>query len=44
MPKRIFGLRTEAVAEGKGKLYNEGLCNLCYASNIIILIKSKRII
>jgi hypothetical protein len=38
MPKRIFGLRTEAVAERKGKLYNEEHCNLCSISNIVILI------
>ena len=41
MPRRIFGLRREAVTGERAKLHNEELNNL-YSSNIFQVIKSRR--
>jgi len=41
VPRRIFGLRREAVTGERAKLHNEELNNL-YSSNIFQVIKSRR--
>jgi hypothetical protein len=40
--KRIFGPKTDEVIRGRRRLYNEELCNLNSSSNIIMMIKSRR--
>jgi hypothetical protein len=41
--RRIFGPKKEEIIGGWRRLYNEELCNLYVSSNIIRVIKSRRV-
>jgi hypothetical protein len=40
--RRIFGPKKEEEIGGLRKLYNEGLHNLCLSSNVVKVIKARR--